>query len=66
MGKKTPENRNPDYFNVISTIEHHLQHGTGSWPYESHEDTANHLEPGDAWRALVEIGAALDKAKRPC
>lgn len=64
MGKKTESVKSPDYAEVISTIEHHLQHDRGVHPYESHEEAARASESGDAWRALIEIGAALDKAKR--
>lgn len=64
MGRKPPEVKNPDYSGVIQVIEHHLQYDSGSHPYESQEEAAREMESGDAWRALVEIGAAMDRAKR--
>lgn len=64
MGRKTPENKHPDYSRVIQIIEHYLQHGTDTHPDENHEEAARSLESGDAQRALVEIGAAMDRAKR--
>lgn len=64
MGKIASENKNPDYIEVIKTIKHHLQYGAGAWSDESHEECARSLECGDAQRALVEIGAALDRVNR--
>lgn len=64
MGRKTESKKNPDYLDVIRTIEHYLQHSTGVHPYDSHEEAARSMEPGDCERVLWEIGAALDKAKR--
>lgn len=66
MSRKVLEGKDPDYSNVIRVIEHHLQCGTGAWPYDSHEETARALGDRDAQRALVEIGIALDRVKRSC
>lgn len=63
MGKTAGRKPPPDYAEVIRVIEHHLQCRTPSWPYDSHQETAQALESGDAHRALVEIGAALDEIK---
>lgn len=54
----------PDYTNVIRTIEHYLQYGSGHHPHASHEEAAREMASGDAQRALQEIGAMLDQAKR--
>jgi hypothetical protein len=62
MGRKTA--KSPDYSAVIDVIEHYLQFGSGSHPYENHEESARATTDGDAWRALVEIGEALDRAKK--
>ena len=64
MGRRTPDAKNPDYSEVISTVEHHLQCRSPHHPDPNHEESARGMESGDAWRALVEIGAALDRAKR--
>jgi hypothetical protein len=55
-----------DYSEVIGTIEHWLQYNgrRGVHPYESHEESARAMEPGDCQKALWEIGEALDRAKR--
>lgn len=66
MGRKTPVNSGPDYSEVIRIIEHHLQHGSSFHPYDSRKEAAWEMEDGDARRALVEIGEALDRAKGLC
>jgi len=55
----------PNYGEVIRVIEHYLQYDGrgGIHPYESHEEAADAMEPGDAERALVAIGQALDRVK---
>lgn len=50
-----------DYAPVIQEIEHHLQNGTGTHPYQSYRAAAEAHESGDAWRALVDIGEAMDQ-----
>lgn len=52
----------PDLSEVLSVIEHWLQHGTGTHPHGSYADAARAMEPGDAQRALVSIGEAMDRA----
>jgi hypothetical protein len=53
-----------DYSQVIREIEHHLQHGTGPHPYQSYCEAAEAHESGDAWRALRDIGEAMDRATK--
>lgn len=57
---------NTDYSKVIRAIEHHLQYDghSGVHPYESHEEAARNMESGDSWRALADIAAELDRAKK--
>lgn len=66
MGRKTPVNSDPDYSEVIRVIEHHLQHGSSFHPYDSRKEAAIGMADKDAWRVLVEIGEALDRAERLC
>lgn len=55
-----------DYSEVIRMIEGWLQYDGwgGVHPYDSHHQAAELMEPGDAWRAMRDIGATLDRVKK--